>query len=597
MQVPKKEIQRPNCDESSPESAASVQVSSSSQAIFSGQIPEVPPELWAMVAALSKRNSVASLCAVSHALYALFSPLLYNMIIPSLTESQSIRLIKSFSQTHTSPFKPHTATLIRRLVFPRVCSWLHAKEDQLEPQEYHAALMNLYLAPEDGRSMCGSALRTLAWNLESGIDELAVILQKPGCFPNLKEISVRCRSDASFDFVLIPNLEKLEVTWTLGDMVDKDYNTTWPVLWSAFSAALKTIPLSSPRLLHAFKLTLFLWDWRRDQSPLDGSTWDAYAEMITTINEMRLPALTSLEFAVDTRSFAHTPSADFLPFLRGHPELTHVTLCIKDMRIPTEVEVAAYLPHLRVFTGSLLNCAAIASRARELEHLFVLFPRSDNGHDDLLSVPTIFPPNVGRTVTRLNVCEVDNYIPTRYPRQLSSQWLDRLVSAFPNITHLDVTLEGRIREYCTSFAALTRLEYLCVRAHQDVWPDDRESATKIFSAKKLAALIRDVLLPSLVRLSDVNLHLDGDRSEPATGCESCDEDDRRYGPRDFIVEYRFLVDRAGGAEPEVTLVETMSEKRLSACNGMVQHAALGRLRSASKATRVDFEPVPSRAKA
>lgn len=202
-----KVIQRPNCDESesdSPDLAAFVQVSTSTQPIFCGQIPEVPPELWTMVAALSKRDSVSSLCAVSHAFYALFSPLLYNMINePSLTESQSIRLIKILSQAHSSPSKPHPATLIRTLVFSRVWSWLGAKEDLLEPQECHAALMNLYLAPEDGRPMCASALRTLAWNMESGTDELATILRKPGCFPNLKEISVQCRSDTSFNVCVI----------------------------------------------------------------------------------------------------------------------------------------------------------------------------------------------------------------------------------------------------------------------------------------------------------------------------------------------------------------------------------------------------------
>lgn len=192
--------------------------------IFSGQIPDVPPELWAMVAVLSKRDAVAHLCAVSYAFYALFSPILYNMSIePPLTTSQSSLLIKTLSKAHTSPFKPHPATFIRSLVVPEI--WWN-----IEAQECHAALTNLYFTPDseeglflgraahralkwvidlyfpsDGQAtVCGSALRTLAWNLESGTDELATILRKPGCFPNLKEISVQCRSDASFDVGVIP---------------------------------------------------------------------------------------------------------------------------------------------------------------------------------------------------------------------------------------------------------------------------------------------------------------------------------------------------------------------------------------------------------
>ncbi|KAJ7119103.1 hypothetical protein C8R44DRAFT_923043 [Mycena epipterygia] len=520
------------------------QVLSTIQPIFSGQIPDVPPELWAMVAALSKRESVAHLCAVSHAFYALFSPILYNMLIkPPLTSSQSRRLIKMLSEAHTSPFKPHPATLIRSLVGPD--SWSYFRP--IEPQECHGALMNLYLTPEDGRPMCGSALRTLAWNyLESGTDELATILQKPGCFPNLTEISVRCRGDVSFDFVHILNLEKLEVSWTLGDMKDEDY-TTWPTLWGAFSTALKTIP-SSP-LLRALKLKLYLRDYRHDLSPLCGSTWDAYAKMITAINEMRLPALTALDFAVDVEDFVHhAPVTDFSPFLREHPQLTRITLGVAKMRIPTEMQVAEYMPRLRVFTGSLVHCAAIVARARELEHLFILLSHSNNEHDD---VPTLFPPNVGPTVTLLNVSEVDRNGPTEYAFKMSPQLLDRFVSAFPNIAHLDVNLGGyKMRKYCASFAALARLEYLCIRGCKSAHTG---SATAVFPPEKYATLIRDALLPSLAQLSCVQFHFRGDREQPNRGCSSCDRDN--WSPPDLKVEYRFWVDRAGLADPEVTLVE------------------------------------------
>ncbi|KAJ7119108.1 hypothetical protein C8R44DRAFT_737933 [Mycena epipterygia] len=400
-----------------------VQVSSSTQPIFLRKIPEVPPELWVMMTALSKLCSKPLRC-LTRILRAVFTASLQHD-----DRAPVDKFAIYLSCPRSGAFASKSSS---RLVVP-------------------AALRNLYLAPEDGRPMCASALRTLAWNLEPGTDELATISKSPA----VSRISRKHQSNAE---ATRPSISLK----CLGRLVMKreDY-TTWPVLLGAFSAALKTIPSLSP-LLHALKLKLYLHDRRHAQT-------------------------------------------DFSSFLRGHPQLRHVNLDVKDMRILTETEVPVYLPRLRVFT-------AIAARARELEHLFILFPHSNDEQDD---VPTLFPPNVGPTVSWLNVWEIDSYGPTRYPEQLSQ--------------HANTAPASRPSRISNT--------------------SDRKSATTIFSRKKLAALIRDTLLPSLVRLSDVRFHLRGNRSGPAT--ELCDENNRRYGPPDFLVEYRFRVDRAGRTEPLV----------------------------------------------
>ncbi|KAJ7468104.1 hypothetical protein FB451DRAFT_1369141 [Mycena latifolia] len=502
--------------------------------ISTGAILDVPPELWGLVAKSSGRQSLARLSSVSHGFHAILSPLLYGTATtdPPLSGTQATLLIEMLGTMSM----PHPGLFVRRLVFPPY--WIARR---INAQACLAALECLFDAPGDGRPVRGSALRALEWGEREVMDALGPLLCTPGYFPNLKEILIQCPSSCTrFDFLRIPRLEKIEV-----DLSVRGYETWRPSL-DALSAELVTLPLSSP-LLHTLKLKLTMVEVTASESP----PWDAYSDLLTAMNQLRLPALTALELSIGTEYFdSPAPAVDFLPLLREHPGLIDLTLHAEGMRIPTPQEVALFLPRLRAFKGSLDHCAAVAARARELVRLFMSLPEYCD--DDAL--PKLFPPGSAPTVAQLNVRVVDDdgsLMP--FPMQLSPESLSFLVQAFPNLTYLDVSIGEKIKDYSASLAAVPHLEYLCLRAHKEV-PEHawNKPDSEIFPVAKYAVRIREALLPVLTRLTNVRLVLHGDRSIWPSGCSSCDE--ARWSPGTLWVEYQFWVRRMEG-ERELVLVE------------------------------------------
>jgi hypothetical protein len=155
------------------------------------QILEVPPEIWTHVAALSGRQSIARLAAVSHAFYSVFAAILYRDMTtnPPLYFLEDDLLMRTLWESHSPlAFKPHPTQLIRSLCVPGYLS--------RELSQYLDALRNLIeISPStavSGQLVRGAALRALKWDSAVGADELAGLLCTPGYFPNLKELAVTC---------------------------------------------------------------------------------------------------------------------------------------------------------------------------------------------------------------------------------------------------------------------------------------------------------------------------------------------------------------------------------------------------------------------
>ncbi|KAJ7755104.1 hypothetical protein B0H16DRAFT_1541060 [Mycena metata] len=248
---------------------------------------------------------------------------------------------------------------------------------------------------------------------------------------------------------------------------------------------------------------------------------------------------------------------DFSSVLRQSPLLRDLTLNIDGTCIPVHTGTS-YLCRLRSFTGSVQNCAAISSYARALTHLTILFPehRRHDMQNRLGSDPPIpftlalFPRNTNRAVTSLEVRAIGwKGLTGRYPSLLCPQTLRCLAGAFPNLTHLDVSLSKKLCHYHSVFAALPALQHLSVRVfelmrEQDYW---RPPAT-IFPAEEYETQLNEDL-SSHLHLTKVYILLWGKRTETyLSGCESCDRD--AAPPPDWLIEYRF-----GRAEGRFALLE------------------------------------------
>ncbi|KAJ7457483.1 hypothetical protein FB451DRAFT_1275021 [Mycena latifolia] len=527
--------------------------------------PDFPPEIWALVVAISGRQSTGRLCAVSHRFYSIFTPLLYGTTTnPALSGAQSDLLLRTLGDAHESTLSPNPASVVQTLAVP----WFGRGYRRLETREGLAALRNLVGVSLEGEPMRGSALRALEWNVWEGTKQLAKFLGTPGHFPNLKEISVKCKEGAgSLALLQIPNLEKIGCSLELspGRIRTTEYDAR-PPSWNALGKALKRLPSSSP-LLQALNLKLEMYG---------GWTWDNHTGLVKTINQIRFPALTTVELTVTVLHFAaRDPAADFSPFLLGHPALTSVTLNLDGMRIPT-VEEGAYVPRLRSFTGSVPQCAAISACAPELEELSLVFPFvpqrvSDDAADPDPppppgpSIPEFFPPNVSPSVKRLNLRAINKH-DLNSGCDVSPDSLTCLALAFPNITHLDLYLTEQTSPHRDGFAGFRALEHLRIRERKHVdfpYTHRRKPARFFFPLKKYAPQLTTAL-PSLPRLSRVDFLLLADRSidEDSLGCPCCDEGWKAPWVPNSLVEYRFGVDRKGGdAEAELVLVgQSVSEE-------------------------------------
>ncbi|KAJ7440287.1 hypothetical protein B0H11DRAFT_2099776 [Mycena galericulata] len=485
------------------------------------QFSEVPYDIWGTVATLCSRPTIASLCAVSRDFNSLFTATLYGRTTsPPLTTPQCRLLIKTLGDAQTTSREPHLAPLIRSLAVPYYDQY--TINSRREAHILHAAL----------RNVSGPTLRRLEWNM----DKLGLLRRVLQYFPNLKEISVDSqRNQTCFDFIQIPNLEKLEYSASFYFTRRKKWNASW----KALIKALKLLPLSSP-LLDTLKLKLDIFPH---------STSDSYTELVTTINQLRFSALTSLTFKssmyLEVEFPDNVPVPNLTPFLNGHPLLSDLTLTGDGIR--TDEHLAA-LPRLRSLTVSDEHFAPIFARAQDLERLSLLI-------SDYPSLPTAekLPPDAGPTVRRLNFqigdVDVDDELDL-HPFQLIC-----LLTAFPNITHLNVALTQEINHYHDCFVALLGLEYLCIRYGPYVAPENRtESGDTIFPVAVYAAPISR-LLPFSSNLSAVDLVLRGWRSLPDEhrGCPCCHERDEEYP--DLEVDLRFCVDRNQGSNAELILVD------------------------------------------
>ncbi|KAJ7454540.1 hypothetical protein B0H11DRAFT_260176 [Mycena galericulata] len=493
--------------------------------VAGGAIMDVPPELWAVVAKLCDRQALVQLCAVSHTFYVIFSPLLYGTrtTTPPLTGAQAERLIETLGAERT----PHPGPLVRRLAFPSHSSYFR----QIDGQTYLAALRRLFDPPRGGHPVRPAALCALEWDLpdESLAEALGSLLRTPGCFPNLKEIIVQCPDSCTrFDFLSIPNLDSIGVSLTVSDY------EKWRPSCDALSAEFMWLPILSP-FLHSLQLKLSMSTGRKDTT---APPWAAYTDLLSSINQLRFPALAALELAVDVSVVSPGLEVDFSVILLAHPNLTSLTLSA--MGTPME-----FIPllHLRAFTGTLVYCAAVVSRAPDLESLSIWISEDDDIDEETL--PTLFPLGVAPTVTLLKVSAVDeDEDDDSCLYALSSRSLECLAGAFPHLTHLEVNLAEKLNAYTSSLVALPRLEYLCLQLNKTI-PEKRwnKPETVIFPAAEYAAQISTALLPALVFLADVRLVLRGDRSPNGTGCPSCDEHNDFYAPGPLWAEHRFWVRR------------------------------------------------------
>ncbi|KAJ7668780.1 hypothetical protein DFH06DRAFT_1182465 [Mycena polygramma] len=434
---------------------------------------EVPLEVWEQVAALSGLQAIARLLA------------------------------------KTSPRIAPLVWLIKSLSF----AW--AWPGDLKVGECQDALYSLFEVSASGWSIRGATLRCLQWNLPNSYDEALSILVRPGCFPNLREISVRTNGgdNARFGYLLIPGLEKLDCSWSFHDRGHPTFN--------AFREALQLLPSLSP-LLQSLKLRLSIghsyYNWTSD--PRLTAYYErgrpTYDGLIRTINQLHFPALISLEISVRCSGLNNSlPPTEFGPLLLSNPSTREVVLDLRlggkpgtPARRCPPISAFAYT-HLRAFTGSPEYCAGVSAHAPALERLSILtgvaFP-----HEEFAA--GLFQPNVGPRVRHLTVRGVEKYMEMDLQGCLPPQSIGFLVHAFPNTTHLDIHLDGecKISDYRDALVALHDLEYL--RMHRVISiraPYQSAPATVIFPAEQYAVKINETLRPFLPRLREVRMSLFG----------------------------------------------------------------------------------------
>ncbi|KAJ6590033.1 hypothetical protein DFH09DRAFT_220963 [Mycena vulgaris] len=424
---------------------------------------DIPPELWALIASFSSRQSVARLCSVSHRFHSTFSELLYrNVVDPPLTAAQSAQLIKSLGDAQILSWKPHPATLIRQLgLNDGRRGGFHNKPTAEENQASLKALRNIYpLALGD--PIRGSALRVLHWNLDASIDELGKILGTPGKFPNIKELIVSCKGfNTNFNFVQIRGLELLGLSLDLtSHALDEQYDNIGNKLCYKLAEAMQMLPLASP-LLHTLQMQLIIPEMEFEPGP-----WDGYEDLVGTINLIHLPALAILDISVnqdysfDGEEDPDQHITDFAPFLTSHPNLLDLTLSVPGTKLPKD---DAFLPRLRSFKGSYEDAAVICARRPHLKNLALRFVQQEFYTFEFRTLPL----PVHLSLTKLHVSAVDGAGSTiKTPDELSPASLGQLVSSFVNLTHLDICIEGKITQYRENLILLKKLENLRIQEYR-----------------------------------------------------------------------------------------------------------------------------------
>ncbi|KAJ7605371.1 hypothetical protein DFH06DRAFT_1385182 [Mycena polygramma] len=413
------------------------------------QLLAVPLEIWEQVAALTIPD-------------------------PPLTPNQSRRLIRTLSLAKTSIRIPKLVWLIRSLSF----AW------DLKLWECQDGLGSLFEVSPSELTMRGTTLRSLEWNLPETHDQALALLLRPGCFPNLREITVNVNSvgdNASFDYLRIPGLEKLDCSWSFND-------EHGPRTFNALGQALKLLQSSS------------------------GPSLNAYDDLIGTINQLRFPKLVLLRISIRCLSrYDHSPHpTDFGPSIFGNPSVREAVVDL-DLGSPVRIAISslAYTP-LRAFTGPPEYCAAVSAHAPALERVCIV-TTSGRTSPHHFSADLLFPPNVGPRVRHLTICgPPGTYARMDLDGRLSPQSLGWLVHAFPNTTHLDIRLDGSCKnsDYRDALVTLHALESLRMHRVVSVLEAYRSApAAVVFPAEQYAAKINETLYPFLPQLRQVHMSL------------------------------------------------------------------------------------------
>jgi hypothetical protein len=201
--------------------------------------------------------------------------------------------------------------------------------------------------------------------------------------------------------------------------------------------AIQTLPITSP-LLHTLQLKLKI-PFDRDTFPFLGCE-----DLLAAMNLIHLPVLTALVLSVDFypddgEDEDLSPPMDFSAFLASHPNLVALTLNADGTRLTEDV---AFLPHLRSFKGSFEDSEAICDRQRQLDQLVITLV-----HRHQFELPSFStgPLPSHLSLTKLQVLAVDAVgSVVKMTNELSPASLAQLVSSFPNLTHLDICISGRI---------------------------------------------------------------------------------------------------------------------------------------------------------
>ncbi|KAF7350990.1 hypothetical protein MSAN_01661200 [Mycena sanguinolenta] len=469
----------------------------SPKAEFRQDMSQMPVELWTMVAAFASRSSVACLCRVSRHFYSLFNPMLYrNTIHPPLTAAQTSLFVQTLASKKPASGRPHPALLVRELGLtdtPGSPTILNSSTT------ISKALKRLHLAEE---------LQVLHWSLAAGVDDLGKIFGGPGRFPHLRELAVSCKgTNNNFHFIRIPKLEVLRLDINLGHVDVYGYDSVKDIY--KLSESLGMLASSSPHL-HTLGLNLKI-PFFYDEFPNH-----AYSDLLAAVNGMYLHSLKIVELCFDPLlddfyeygldGPPDLPEADLSPFLESHPNLTHLRLHALKTKLTEE---NSFLPQLRCFQGSFRDASVLCARPRQLQNLVLRLL-----HFDCMELMPSFEPvplPAHDSLTHLRVfAEHADGKPIKILDHLPPTFLQQLVSSFPNLTHLDITISQRMTEYHDSLIMLTQLKKLCVHEYRTRklgppnWP-----AVLVFPAEDY---IRELsaLLPSLTQLANINIHLLGD---------------------------------------------------------------------------------------
>ncbi|KAJ7740387.1 hypothetical protein B0H16DRAFT_1567525 [Mycena metata] len=442
----------------------------------------LPLEMWAEIAAVSDRQTVASLSAVCHAFHAIARPILYRIKVtadPPLTARQTRFLVDLLrdDQFYTHFDEDSSPEhLIQSLCLPNRSNYFIDVTRELE------ALSNLVEVAflDESQVIRSVTLRSLDWNCDQGCEELTDLLLMPDYFPNLKHLSIKCQVvyegdeqiPSRFDFIRVPGLESLQCDLTF-PYYSEPFEPDCKPAWRIIRQHLGNLPTLSPDL-HTLSLHI-----RLRAHPDPPREWDLDTDLATAINELCLPALRSFDFSIYTVGFniRNDDDIDFAPM--------DLTLNVQGVFIPPDL----CLPRLRSFTGRFNDCATILENPRELHHLTVVFPEDE----PMPPVWMSYPNYTVRSLDARSVAAAGRLC--RYPSLISEATLTYLAVVLPKLTHLDVSLaehmvcvfvsiQPRISfapclnyftlqsHYRDAFLALPALQHLGLCVHQRVHRND-----------------------------------------------------------------------------------------------------------------------------